>query len=503
MKVNQLSGGAILSLAAIVVGSCIQIIYTPIFLRYLGPANYGINSFVEALIGYIGMMSLGFETTMLRYTVQYRVSPEKEKIPYLNGLFFLIFLSLGVISFITGIIIYLKLGDFLSKSFTLEQILVSKKVFLLLLIKVAISFPIMLFSTYILSKEKFIFAKLISLINIIVNPLIGIVLVVNGFGLIEIALGTVFCTIIFGILNCYYACKLGIEIKIGNFNKMLVKELVIFTLFIFMNVLIDRLYWNTDKILLSKYIGPISVGIYSVANLFITVYINFSTAISSVLSPRINTLVAEQKNKELSEMFIKVGRIQFLLLGLILTGFIILGKDFIYLWIGENVIEIYHIVLIIMIPLTIPLCQNTGIIILQAKNLHGFRSIVYLIIALLNVLLSLVLVKKYGTIGCAIGTGVSYILGAGIIINIYYSKKANLEIGEFWKQIIKMLIPMMLLLLFGTIINNNVLHVITWGNFIKKGVIFSGMYGIMTYLFLFNKYEKTVVKKITKTFFRI
>lgn len=498
MKVNQLGGGAILSLGAILIGSGIQIIYTPIFLKHLGSANYGINSFVQALIGYITMMSLGFETTMLRYIVQYRNSSQKDKIPYLNGIFFLIFITLGLTSCIVGIIIYFYLENFLNGSFTVSQVIITKKVFLLLLCKLGFSFPIMLFSTYIISKEKFIFAKSIALINVVLNPLLGIILVSNGFGLIEITLGSLGCTFIFGILNIYYAYKLGIIIKFGHFEKSLLKELFIFTSFIFMNALIDRLYWSTDKIILSKFSGPISVGIYSIASLFVTVYTNVSTGISGVLSPKINKLVAENQDDELSVVFIRVGRIQFLLLSLILTGFIVLGMDFIYLWVGENVREIYIIALITMIPLIIPLCQNTGIIILQAKNLHRFRSIVYLIIAFLNVLLSLILVGHYGAIGCAIGTGIAYVVGPGLIINIYYAKKVKLQIVDFWKQIIKMLIPILVLLVVGIVLNNVSSFKITWINFIKKGIIFTIVYGLITYFFSLNTYEKSIIKRILK-----
>ena len=60
---------------------------------------------------------------------------------------------------------------------------------------------------------------------------------------------------------------------------------------------------------------------------------------------------------------------------------------------------------------------------MQARNLHQFRSIVYLFIAILNIVNSIQLVKSYGMIGCAVATGLSFIFGHIIIMNIYYQKK--------------------------------------------------------------------------------
>ena len=42
----------------------------------------------------------------------------------------------------------------------------------------------------------------------------------------------------------------------------------------------------------------------------------------------------------------------------------------------------YVIALLTMIPLAIPLIQNTGLNIVVAQNKHGFRAIVYLLIAI-------------------------------------------------------------------------------------------------------------------------
>jgi O-antigen/teichoic acid export membrane protein len=123
------------------------------------------------------------------------------------------------------------------------------------------------------------------------------------------------------------------------------------------------------------------------------------------------------------------------------------------MWAGENYSEAYIIVLLLIIPVTVPLIQNIGIEIQKAKNMHKFRSIIYLLIAIGNVLLSIPLTRVYGEIGAAMGTGISMLLGNGIIMNIYYHKEIGIDIKYFWIEILKFIPALVIPIMVGIIIN--------------------------------------------------
>ena len=324
---------------------------------------------------------------------------------------------------------------------------------------------------------------------------------VNGFGLVAVVSVTIILGLITSIFDIVYAFKIGMRLKFKNFDFEILKDISKYSFYIFLNIIIDRVYWGTDRIIIGKFIGPLAVGIYSIASVFNNIYMSLSTAISGVLFPRINKLVVEEKYDHLSDMFIRIGRIQYILLGLISSGFIVFGNEFIYFWLGKGYTEVYKIALWIMIPLTIPLIQNTGIAIMQARNQHQFRSVVYFFIAILNIVVSILLVKNYGAIGCAIATGISFTLGNIIIINIYYWKKVNIDIPLFWKNILKMSIPVALTMVIGYLLNYFIKDygVIT---FILKGIIYVLAYGILMWLLGMNKEEKLEIlsplKKILK-----
>ncbi|MGL5917821.1 MAG: lipopolysaccharide biosynthesis protein [Cetobacterium sp.] len=497
MNKNELKIGTVLSLFTVIVSSLIQIIYTPMYMKYLGPTDYGINSLVQSIIGYISILNLGLGNTMLRYTVQYRAENKLEEEKSLNGMFLVIYSVLMLIAIFIGIYLYSNMNEFFGKNFTFEEIQKTKSIFVIMFLNVAISFPLSIFSTNISSKEKFIYQRSIKLITIILNPIVAVILMTNGFGLISITVSTVFFALTSYIFDIIYALKLGMKIKFSKFNKNIIREIFTYSFFIFLNVLIDQIYWGTDRVIIGKYIGVTGIAVYSIGGIFNTLYMGFASSVSGVLFPKINRLIVEGKHDEINDIFIKVGRLQYILLGLISSGFILFGKDFIVLWVGESYIEAYKIALWIMIPLTVPLIQSTGIAIMQARNMHQFRSMVYFIIAIMNLVMSVLFVKEYGVIGCAIATGISFVLGQIIIMNIYYKVRIGLDMIKFWKNIIKMSIPLLISMVLGTLLNIYLVK-ISYFNLFLKASIYTVVYTILLLIIGLNSYEKSLIKIFRK-----
>lgn len=489
---SELKIGSILSVLSIILSSLISIFYTPMYMKYLGTTDYGINSLVQSIMGYIGMLNLGLGSAMVRYTVRYRTEGKIEEEKSLNGMFLVIFSVIMLVSIFIGIYIYYALPNMFAEKFTVEELIKTKKVFVITMIGTAVSFPVSVFSTNISSRERFLYQRILGLIRLLITPIAGAILMVNDFGIVAVVSVTIILGLITNIFDIIYAFKIGMRLKFKNFDFEILKDISKYSFYIFLNIIIDRVYWGTDRIIIGKFIGPLAVGIYSIASVFNNIYMSLSTAISGVLFPRINKLVVEEKYEHLSDMFIRIGRIQYILLGLISSGFIIFGNEFIYLWLGKGYAEVYKIALWIMIPLTIPLIQNTGIAIMQARNQHQFRSVVYFFIAILNIVVSILLVKNYGAIGCAIATGISFTLGNIIIINIYYWKRVDIDIPLFWANIFKMSIPVVITMIIGYVLNHfiNEYRIAT---FILKGSIYVIIYAILMWLIGMNREEKTEI----------
>jgi len=323
----------------------------------------------------------------------------------------------------------------------------------LMVINIGITFPCIVFNSFVTANEKFIFQKTLHITKIITSPFLTLPVLILGYGSIGMAFITTLINLLIELINIYYSYKkVHIQFLFKNLDFGLVRELFIFSSFIFMNLVVNQINWNVDRFIIGRFRGTAEVAIYSIASQLNSYYLQLSTAVSGVYIPRVNALVAAKNgDSELSRLFTKIGRVQFLLLSGVLLGLVFFGKAFIELWAGENYSPAYAMALVLIIPVTIPLIQNLGIEIQRAKNMHKFRSWVYLFIAVGNIGLSIPLTKLYGGLGAAIGTAIALIIGNVIIMNWYYHKKVGLNIRDFSKSILRVFPALIIPAITGTL----------------------------------------------------
>lgn len=497
---KQRKVGVILSYIIIVLNMIIGIAYTPILTRMLGQSEYGLYSLVSSIISYLTILDFGFGNAIIIYTTRYRVKGETEKEKKLHGMFLIIYSLIGFIAAILGMILYFNVDKLFGQTMNLEEIKTAKTLMAVLTFNLALTFPLSIFSSIITAYEKFVFSKILNIIRIILNPIITIILLKMGYKSISLVIVITILNISTLLINMIYCrSKLQIKLKFGKIDMSLLKEISAYSFFIFLNTVIDKITWSTDQFVLGAVSGTIQVALYSTANQLNSMYLNFSTAISGVLLPKV-TKMEEQNatDKEFSNIFIKIGRIQYIMIALIITGFILYGKEFINLmWVGPEYSQSYFIACILMIPVTLPLIQNIGINILQAKNKHQYRSVILTITAIMNVIISIPLSKIYGGIGAAIGTFITLLIGPGLLMNIFYYKKINIDIPRFWKNILKMTLIILICFIIGTIIKifypiqSNIALVV-------QIILYTIIYIIIMWKCAMNQYEKDLFTKLVR-----
>mgnify|MGYP000889351520 FL=1 len=261
--------------------------------------------------------------------------------------------------------------------------------------------------------------------------------------------------------------------------------------------------YNSDKYILGRFHGTVTVAIYGLAAQLNSYYLSISTTISNVFVPRIHRIVASSNNNdELTELFTKIGRIQFMILSLILTGIIFFGRPFINMWAGSNYVGSFPILLLLIIPVTIPLIQNIGIEIQRAKNMHQFRSWLYLSIAVANLILTIPLAKIYEGVGAAAGTAISLLVGNGFIMNWYYHARVGLNMTLFWKEILSFTPSLILPILLGIFINYS-FDLYKLLNFLAFGMLYVMVFCMSMWIWGMNQYEKDLISKPIKRLLRL
>jgi O-antigen/teichoic acid export membrane protein len=105
----------------------------------------------------------------------------------------------------------------------------------------------------------------------------------------------------------------------------LLKEMWVFTFFIFLEQIIEQVNFSVDKFLLGRISGPEETAVYGIGAQVQSLYGQMAVAFTMVFIPQVNRIVAGANDDgELTRLMTKVGRVKFLLMALIL----IVGVEF-------------------------------------------------------------------------------------------------------------------------------------------------------------------------------
>lgn len=495
---KNLRASIVLSYVSMFLGIFVSILYTPFMLRSLGQQQYGLYNMAASAISYLNLFDLGLGNAVVRYSTKYRVEKRYVEAEYLYGMFVKIFGAISLLTLLIGTILIVNIDHIYTVSTGAEGIAQIRVIMILMVISLAVSFPGSVFGSIITSYEEFSFLKITTMISTILNPIIMIPLLVLGYKATAMASVVLLLNIVLITCNAIFVHKkLKIRIRFGKMDKSLLKEISGYSGFIFLAAIVDQLYWNTDKIILGARVGEVSVAVYSVGSQIHTYFQQFSWSISNVFFPKITKMVFQDSKEALYRFFLKVGRIQFFVLFMIYSGFLIFGKEFIQWWAGDGYQSAYYIAVMVITGAIIPLIQNTGVHIVQAMNKHAFRSICYFAIAVLNAISSYFLAVRWQGIGCAFCTLISLLLGHGLAMNWYYKNKLGLDIVDFWKNICLIVVKYLPLVIVSYFANtlyttNDILFLLF------KIVIYVIFYAMLTYFLNMNHEEREIVLGITR-----
>lgn len=490
MPVNQLKAGVVLNYVVIILNTVVGLLYTPYMLRMMGQSEYGLYSLVASVIAYLTVLDLGFGNAIVRYTAKFRAEKKTEEQYEMFGMFFLLYLVIGIIAFGIGLGLYFNVGTLFGNTMTAVELDRARIMMLLLVANLAFTFPMSIWGSIIQAYEDFVFQKSLNIFRIILNTAVMICLLHFGYKAVAmVVVQTIFnvLTLVVNFIYCRRKLNIQIYFRFKHFHWGFLKEVAIYSFWIFLNAIMDRVYWSTGQFVLGAMVGTAAVAVFAIAIQLEGMYMQFSTAISSVFLPKVTAMVATNRSrKEISDLFIRTGRIQYIVLAYILSGFIIFGRQFIELWAGAGYSDAYIISLLFFIPLTVPLIQNLGITILQARNEMKFRSVLYIIIALVSLAMQIVLTRFFGGIGCAMGVSGALVVGQILIMNVYYQRRQDLDIKTFWKEISKMSIIPIVLIFSSMLIIRHFFALDSWGKLILGIAAFS-----LVYIPLFFRFSMT------------
>ncbi|OBS13151.1 hypothetical protein ATE49_13885 [Elizabethkingia miricola] len=496
---SQIKKGAIISYATIFINIVIGFLYTPWMIRTIGKSDYGLYILATSFLSYF-VMDFGLSQTIARYLAKYKIENKINEIKNLLGLVGKVYLILNFLIIIILIIVYF-FSDQIFVKLTQEEIVKFKNIYVIVGFYSLLSFTFLPLDSIFIAYEKFSVLKKLDLLNKLGTVALMIVFLFLGYKLYALVLINALVTIIVISIKLIISYNwLQIRINFSYKDRQLLKELFKFSFWVSVIGIAQRLLVNISPTVLGMVSGTEQIAIFSIGVVIEGYIWTLAHALNGLFLPEISRLEKKDDNKtEITNLMIKVGRIQLLIMGLFFIGLIVLGKDFILLWMGNGFSASYYVILFLILPSIITITQEVAYTYLFVINELKYRAILFLTASIISFIISYYLSSLYGAIGSAIGIFVGVMLCHVIGMNYIYWKKIKLDIPRFYKEVFgRQLFLWIIILLIGFFINKNIRFENLWLSFIFKGVFLSILFILGQWFYGMKGEEKNMIKKLFK-----
>ena len=503
MPKSKRRAGVILGYANIIVKNVVNLLYTPMLLAFVGQGDYGVFQTAHSFVFSLTLLSFGFSGAYVRFYTQRQAEDDSEGIRVLNGMYLLLYLVICAFVVAIGLVFSMNVQLVFNGSFSSGEIGLARILMVVMTLNVAVTLVSTVFDANVIVHEEFAFQQTRQMLVTLATPGLALALLSLGFGTVGVAFAQLVVSVTLLILNIVFAVyRLGMRFDFRHFDGGLFRAIAVFSGWLFANQVCDMVNQNVPNIVLGAECGAAVVAVFAVSIQIRNVFISLSTTLSNVFVPQVNRVVAESDdNNMLTSIMTKVGRYQMILLSWIYGGFIVLGRFFIAKWAGSDFSDAYWMLVTMVAPLLVPLSQNVGIEIQKAKNMHKARSVVYLLMAVVNVLFTAVSAPRLGYWASALAYIGSITLGNCLFMNWYYHNKVGLDMGRYWRAIAPVVAcnaAAIGLCLGGTYW----LPVTGWLEFFGWGVIFTLAFGLLVFALVLSSEERDVVRSKVSTVLR-
>lgn len=435
----------------------------PYVVRVLGDRAYGSWVFINSMASYAGLLYFGFGDTISRYVAKYHAERDYTRLNQIVTLVLAVYLVMGVVALIGGGILC-ALAPFLS-SWEGHELLEMRLTILVLALNVTAGLAGSVFGGVLMGLRRFDLERGVSFASDMARLVLILVFLRSEWGVLTIALVYLFITIAENLayLVMSFRCLPELSVKWSLLNYATFKECSSFSSMAFLNAIAYQMTNATDSVVIGFAMGTDRIVPYYIA-LRLTQFIRQPIdKIAQICMPTAGAMSAEADRSKLRRFLLQAFGVVLLLSGGMFIGAWFFGGAVVQTWMGTGYDESHTILIILLAAQTIAL--PCGVLRAFLFGLGKVRApaVLYLVEAVCNLTLSIVLIQFWGLVGVAWGTLVPMVaIELGLLLPIAL-KAVGISFYRLWTDAVApQLLPLAALATYAWVISTQNWPIATW-----------------------------------------
>ena len=433
----------------------IGLVAQAVFIKILGTEYLGINGLFTNIISMLGIVELGIGSAIVYNLYKPIANRDYETIKSLMNFYKKAYHIIALVVFIIGISIIPFLGYFIGKV-TIDINI--NLVYILFIIDIVCSYLLTYKRSLLYADQKNYIINIIHMIYLVtlnISQLLLLYITKNYYLYlgIKIILRIIENVVITIIVNKKYSYLKEKNIK--KLDKKIEKDIFQKVKALFFHKIGSFIVLGTDNLIISRYLGIITVGLYSNYYMIINALNTLFSQAITALTPSVGNLLVEKNSNKNFEVFRKVRFINFWIATFTSVALLIIMNSFITIWIGEAYLLSNLVLITLVINFFMTMMRNSYSTFKEAAGIFHEDRYVPIIESFVNIVASIILLKYFGLAGVFMGTIIS-----GLILWCYsypkfvYKKLFCRSYLSYIKETISYIILFILILIISYKISN-------------------------------------------------
>ena len=419
------------------IGALIAFFMSPFIIHSVGDRLYGTWLCVAAFIGYYGLLDFGLSSAVNHHlSAAFGTHDQGHCNKVFNtalwlftGIGFAVLLLTSCVALLVPLIVT-----------SPEEITLFRKLFLIMGVSSALSFPSRAFIGALIAQLHYKQLSSLQIMTLIIRSSCLTIALLLGYKLVAMAWITMLSWLPEGVLLVLFAKKSWPEIRIfvwDLWDPSIAKKLFSYSIFSFITQLGDIFRVNLDTMVITAFVGLAAVTHYSIAAMLSRYFMDLMIAAMGIFQPVFGRQHGAEDSEGIKATLFATTKISVYVASFIGFSLIAFGEPFILRWMGARFSDAYPCLVLLISAWMFDLWQLPSVSLLFGMSQHRFYAAFNAVEGVLNLALSLLLVRHYGILGVALGTFIPMTIMRLFVQPVYVCRVSGTPYGTYMRMLLQ------------------------------------------------------------------
>ena len=436
---------------AIAVEAVLGVLILPFNVAHLGQSAYGLWMLTASITAYFSVLDLGYGGALVKFVAQYRARKDAHALNEILSTAFWVFAIFGLITYLLAVGLAASLGSLFQ--IAPDQLAVGRKVLLIISLNVAAGTAFGVYGSVINGFQRYDLNNVVGTISSVATAAVNVLVLSLGYDLVALVTATTFVRLVTYLVyraNAYRVFP-ALSIRPSLFRLARLRELTTFSVYMLTIDWANKVSYSVDALVIGVFLSTTAVAVWAVGQRVAELTQRLSNQLNEVLFPTIVDCDSVERAEHLQAIFVQGTRLSLATVVPLAGALAMVAQPLVHAWVGPTFAGSAIVLQLLAIAAIVRVGTGTATTLLKAAGRHKLMAAASAVSSVCNLLLSVVIVRRFGLPGVAVATLVPLVTVSAFVVFPAACHRVGLPIVDGWtKAVWPALWPAVVMLLFVT-----------------------------------------------------